>query len=127
MLCLLEHRHSMILYPKVKGENNFWGVLIWLNITIYLAKLKMVKEYLEGSIGMLVLSRKYRMPSDSLLRIWIYAYQEFGPETITRKKLKRIILPNLNSMYYTFKKQTGASYRDTRIHFKIHNSTLIAN
>lgn len=90
-------------------------------------KLKVVQEYLEGSLGTKLLARKYSMPSDTPIRNWINSYKEFGAEGLTRKYSKKVYTVQFKLDVLHFKKQTGASYRDTAIEFKMNNPSLIAN
>ncbi|WP_143484601.1 hypothetical protein [Halalkalibacillus sediminis] len=53
------------------------------------------------------------------------ACKGFGKEGLKRKRLNQFPLFNL-SYVLNFMKQTGASYRDTAIEFKLNNPSLIA-
>lgn len=90
-------------------------------------KLKVVQEYLHGSLGTKLLARKYGMPSDSSIRVWINSYKEFGAAGIARKDSKKSYTVQFKLDVLHFKKRTGASYRDTAIEFKMNNPSLIVN
>ena len=90
-------------------------------------KLKIVKEYLDGFLSYKVLARKYNIPSESPIKNWVNAYQKYGVEGIMRKSSKKVYTVQFKLDVLEFKKQTGASYRDTAIEFKLNNPSLIAN
>lgn len=90
-------------------------------------KLKIVREYLDGSLGYELLARKYGIPNEAQIRNWVRAYKEFGAEGIMRKYSKKVYTVQFKLDVLDFKKQTGASYRDTAIEFKMNNPSLIAN
>ena len=90
-------------------------------------KLKIVKEYLDGFLGYKLLARKYNMPSPTPIQNWVNAYQKYGVEGITRKSSKKVYSVQFKLDVLHFKKQTGASYQDTAIEFKMNNPSLIAN
>ena len=90
-------------------------------------KLKIVQEYLSGSLGTKLLARKYGMPSNSSIRNWINSYKEFGNEGIVRGYSNKVYTVQFKLDVLHFKKQTGASYRDTAIEFKMNNPSLIAS
>lgn len=90
-------------------------------------KLKIVKEYLDGSMGYKLLARKHDIPDESTIQNWVKAYRAFGGEGIMRKSSKKVYSVQFKLDVLHFKKQTGASYRDTAIEFKMNNPSLIAN
>lgn len=90
-------------------------------------KLKIVKEYLAGSLGYTLLAKKYRIQSESSIKNWVKAYKEFGEEGLHRKFSKKVYSVQFKLDVLHFMKRTGASYRDTAIEFKMNNPSLIAN
>src|SRR5699024_6086377 len=90
-------------------------------------KLKIVQEYLSGSLGTKLLARKYGMPSNSSIRNWINSYKEFGNEGIVRGYSNKVYTVQFKLDVLHFKKQTGTSYRHTAIEFKMNNPSLIAS
>lgn len=52
----------------------------------YEFKKKVVMEYLSGKGGYGYLSAKYEIPSPTVLRRWIFAYNEFGDEGLKRSR-----------------------------------------
>ncbi len=90
-------------------------------------KFKIVQEYLDGLLGYKLLARKYKIPDPTPIRNWVKAYKAFGAEGIISNHLKKVYSVQFKLDVLHFKKQTGASYRDTAIKFKMNNPALIAN
>lgn len=90
-------------------------------------KLKIVQEYHDGSLGYKLLARKYGMSNTYAIKKWVMAYKEFGAEGIMRKFSKKVYTVQFKLDVLHFKKQTGASYHDTAIEFKMNDPSLIAN
>ena len=90
-------------------------------------KLKVVKEYLDGSLGCVSLAKKHDIPNHSQIQRWIRAYEAFGIDGLRRKQSKRVFSVQFKIDVLHFMKQTGASYQDTAISFKLSNPSLIAN
>lgn len=90
-------------------------------------KLKIVMEYLGGNLGYNLLAKKYGIPAESQVRKWVRAYKEFGGNGLRRKSSRQVYTVNFKLDVLHFMKQTGASYQDTAIVFKMNNPSLIAN
>ena len=90
-------------------------------------KLRIVKEYLEGSAGYKLLAKKYNMPSMSPILRWVKAYKAFGEDGLRRKHSKKFYPVQFKLDVLQFMKRTGASYQETAIKFKMNNPTLIVN
>lgn len=88
-------------------------------------KLRMVKEYAEGSLGYTLLARKYGIPSSTPIKRWVRAYQVFGEEGLRKKQTNQVYSVQFKVDVLHFMKQTGASYQDTAIQFKMNNPSLI--
>lgn len=90
-------------------------------------KLMIVKEYLVGALGYTLLAQKYGIPAETQVKRWVRAYKEFGEDGL-RKKLSKQVYPfKFKLDVLDFMKQTGASYQDVAIVFKMNNPSLIAN
>ncbi|MDV2583510.1 helix-turn-helix domain-containing protein, partial [Alkalibacillus haloalkaliphilus] len=89
-------------------------------------KLKIVKEYLEGPLGSKLLAKQYGVPNHEQIRRWVNAYKAFGEEGLKRKRSKSVYPVQFKLDVLNFMKQTGASYQDTAIEFKLNNPPLIA-
>jgi transposase len=90
-------------------------------------KLKIVIEYIEGTLGYRSLAKKYGIPAVAHLKRWVRAYKEFGEEGLRSKKSKQVYPVKFKLDVLHFMKQTGSSYQDTAIVFKMNNPTLITN
>ncbi|MGN0496891.1 MAG: helix-turn-helix domain-containing protein [Lachnospiraceae bacterium] len=90
-------------------------------------KLRVVKAYLEGSMGYILLAKRFNIPNESPIKRWVRAYKEFGEAGIRRKYTKQVYSIQFKMNVLNFMKQTGASYQDTAIEFNMNNPTLIAN
>ena len=88
-------------------------------------KLKIVIEYLGG--GYSLLAKKYGIPAKSQVKRWVRAYKEFGEDGLRRKHSKQVYPVKFKLDVLHFMEQTGASYQDTAIVFKMNNPSLIAN
>lgn len=88
-------------------------------------KLRIVKEYVEGSLGYSLLAQKYRIPSSTPIKRWVRAYQAFGEEGLQKKQSSQVYSVQFKVDVLHFMKQTGASYQETAIQFKMNNPSLI--
>ncbi|WP_208590936.1 transposase [Gracilibacillus suaedae] len=52
-------------------------------------KIKLVNEYLYGSLGYNSLSKKYNMPSSTPLKNWVNAYKAQGKKLSREEELER--------------------------------------
>src|SRR5699024_5565175 len=93
----------------------------------YEFKLMIVKEYLEDFLGYGLVANKHRIPSQSPIERWVRAYKEFGEDGLRRKHSKQVYPVQFKSDVLVFMQQTGASYQDTAIAFKMNNTSVIAN
>lgn len=88
-------------------------------------KLQLVEEYVEGTLGYRLLARKYALPSTSLIRRWVRAFQAFGQEGLRKKQTKQVYSVQFKVDVLHFMKQTGASYQDTAIEFGMNEPSII--
>ncbi|RLQ93025.1 helix-turn-helix domain-containing protein [Planomicrobium sp. Y74] len=89
-------------------------------------KLRMVKEYLEGSLGYDLLAQKYSIPSSTPIKRWVRAFQAFGEDGLRKKQTNQMYSVQFKVDVLHFMKQTGASYQDTAIQFKMNEPSIIA-
>ena len=89
-------------------------------------KLKIVTEYLQGTLGYRSLAKKYQIPSPSQIETWVRQYNQEGKNGWQPKEKQAYTgefkLNVLNDM-----KTTGASYSQTAIHFGLSEIGTIAN
>jgi transposase len=111
---------------KLEFKSNFWGVFFMTKYSEGF-KLRLVKEYLGNTLGYNLLAQKYGMPSSSPIKHWVRAYQAFGKEGLQKKQTNQVYSVQFKLDVLHFMKQTGASYQETAIKFKMNNPPLIAN
>ena len=90
-------------------------------------KLKVVQEYLTGTLGFTLLTRIYGISDKSIVRRWVRAYKEWGRNGLAVKTKKQFYSVQFKLDVLHFMKQTGASYQETAIQFKMNNPSLIAS
>lgn len=90
-------------------------------------KLKIVKEYQNGTLGYSLLAKKYGMPSSSPIENWVNLYTHYGKEGLIRKKSKEVYSVHFKLDVLHFMKRTGASYQETANSFGIREPSIIAN
>ncbi|MEC1177374.1 transposase [Metasolibacillus meyeri] len=88
-------------------------------------KWKVVQDYLTGTLGFTLITRKYGISDKSIVRRWVRVYKEFGRNGLTVKKKKQFYSVQFKLDVLHFMKQTGASYLDTAIRFKMNNPSVI--
>ena len=89
-------------------------------------KFKVVQDYLSGPLGYTLTAKKHGIVTSQLKR-WVRSYKEFGRNGLSVKKKKQFYSVQFKLDVLNFMKQTGASYQDTAIQFKMNNLSLIAN
>ncbi|MBT2583090.1 helix-turn-helix domain-containing protein [Planococcus sp. ISL-109] len=90
-------------------------------------KLQLVKEYLGNSVGYNLLAQKYGIPNSAPIKRWVQAYEVFGEKGLRKKQTNQVYSVQFKVDVLHFMKQTGASYQETAIRFKLKNPPLIAN
>ena len=89
-------------------------------------KLHIVQEYINGSLGYSSLAKKYGIPSKSVIERWVAAYRAFGKDGLQCKRKQAVYSVRFKVDVLHFMKQTGASYQETAIQFKLNNPSLLA-
>ncbi|MCJ1668576.1 transposase [Staphylococcus sp. NRL 19/737] len=92
----------------------------------YEIKYKIVLEYLQGELGYKRLAEKYNLSNESLIKIWVNQYLEFGPEGLDKKLQKKVYSRDFKVSVLRFRQENKLSYRETANHFKISNSAMLA-
>ena len=88
-------------------------------------KLMVVKEYLDGPLGLKLLVRKYDIKSHTQLSNWVNVYQKYGAIGLSRKKKHEIYSVQFKLDVLSFMKRTGASQTETALHFGLTNPPMI--
>lgn len=89
-------------------------------------KVMIVNEYLNGRLSYERLAEKYGIPSSSPIKQWVQAWKVFGKNGLRKKPNKEKYSVQFKLDVLHFMKQTGASYQDTAIQFKMNSPSLIA-
>ena len=103
------------------------GVIFMSKKYSYEFKLKIVQEYLNGTLGYTLLSKKYNISSKSQLQKWVNQYKKYGKEGLKTKKRNKKYTLNFKLDVLRFKQDTGASYKDTANAFGIGEPSIVAN
>ena len=90
-------------------------------------KLMVVNEYLNGWLSYNRLAEKYGVPSSTPIKQWVRRWKVFGKDGLRKKQKKEKYSVQFKLDVLHFMKQTGASYQDTAIQFKMNNPSLITN
>ena len=93
----------------------------------YQFKLKIVEEYLNGTLGYSLLAKKYSIPSKSVITTWVNQYQINGKEGLQTPKINNKYSLPFKLDVLRFKQDTGASYKETANAFGIAEPSIIAN
>lgn len=89
-------------------------------------KLMIVNEYLYGTLGYVLLAKKYNLPSKSPIETWVRQYKKNGINGLSKKQNQQYTGEfKLNVLNYM--KTTGASYSMTADYFDISDTGTIAN
>ncbi|WP_143004709.1 helix-turn-helix domain-containing protein, partial [Salimicrobium halophilum] len=87
-------------------------------------KLKVVREYLQGPLGYILLAERYSIPSETPIKNWVRAYKAFGEEGLKKRHSRQVYSVQFKLDVLNFKKQTGASHQETAIAFRLNNPSL---
>ncbi|MDY0410278.1 transposase [Paracerasibacillus soli] len=90
-------------------------------------KLKVVKEYQEGSLGVRRLAKKHGIQSKSQVDRWIKLYEKYGVEGLKSKKHNETYSVQLKLDVLKFIERTGSSEMETALHFGLKNTTIISS
>ncbi|WP_068673912.1 helix-turn-helix domain-containing protein [Oceanobacillus sp. Castelsardo] len=90
-------------------------------------KLKVVKEYQEGYLGIRPLAKKYGIKSKSQVDRWIKLYEKFGDEGLKAKKHIETYSVQFKLDVLRFIERTGSSEMEAALHFGMKVPTRIAS
>jgi transposase len=90
-------------------------------------KLKIVQEYLDGGTGYNTLACKYDVKSKTQIQNWVAMYRRFGAEGLSAGKTREVYSASFKLEVLDYMRQTGASFRETALHFGIKNPPMIAS
>jgi len=90
-------------------------------------KIKVVREYQEGYLGIRPLAKKHGIRSKSQVERWIKLYEKFGAEGLINKDHKATYSFQFKLDVLSFIKRTGSSETETALQFGLKNPTIIAS
>ena len=90
-------------------------------------KIKVVKEYQEGYLGIRPLAKKYGIKSKSEVGRWIQIYERFGVDGLISKNQKQTYSVQFKLDVLSFIKRTGSSEMETALQFGMKDPSRIAS
>lgn len=84
----------------------------------YERKIRIVTEYNSGTLSMVLLAKKYDIPSKSTIQYWVDIYNRFGKEGLKKNPPTAYSVQFKKDVLH-YKKQTGSSYQKTAESFGI--------
>src|SRR5699024_1179211 len=102
--------------PKVRVENLILGVFYMVKYSEEF-KLKIIKEYLKGSLGYKLLAKKYQIPHESSIKSWVRNYKEYGLTGISTRPSPVVYTVQFKLTVLQFMQRTCSSYPDAAIKF----------
>ena len=90
-------------------------------------KLKVVGEYLSGTISIKSLAKKYSIKSTAQIRRWIHAYQVLGVDGLKRPRKNNEYSVDFKLKAITMYESSEKSYQDVADELGLNNSCLIVN
>ncbi|RDW17511.1 transposase [Oceanobacillus arenosus] len=90
-------------------------------------KLKVVKEYQEGYLGIRPLAKKYGITSKSVVGRWVRLYEEFGEKGLMKKSHKETYTVQFKLDVLSFMERTGSSEMETALQFGLTNPPIISS
>lgn len=90
-------------------------------------KLKVVKEYIDGSLSYMRLAKKYDNLSAVSIKEWVRYYQKLGVEGLKGKQQSSVYPVQFKMDVLHFMKQSGSSSIDTAIAFGISSPSVVWN
>lgn len=88
-------------------------------------KMKIVAEYLSGTIGMDRLAKKYGFESNNLIRRWIHAYKTLGVEGLKRSRKNNSYSVDFKLKTITMYETSEKSYQSVANELGLNNPSLI--
>lgn len=89
-------------------------------------KLKVVEEYLSGSLGLNSLAKKYHLKSSNNIRKWVNAYETLGVEGLKRSRKSNSYTVDFKIKAITMYESSEKSYQAVANELGLNNPSLIA-
>lgn len=88
-------------------------------------KMKVVKEYLSGTMGFNKLAKKYNMKSNKQIWKWVNAYQTLGVDGLKRSRKNNSYSVEFKIKAITLYESSEKSYQDVANELGLNNPSLI--
>jgi len=89
-------------------------------------KAKIVREYLEGSIGYEALAVKHGVKSKTQIQNWVAAYRAFGAEGLAVKAGRSVYSAAFKRQVLSYMAESGATFSEAAFRFGINNPATVA-
>lgn len=90
-------------------------------------KIKVVKEYKEGYLGIRALAKKHGVKSKSQVGRWIQLHEKYGVNGLKGNRQKQTYSVQFKLDVLSYIERTGSSEMETALYFGMRNSTLISS
>lgn len=90
-------------------------------------KMKVVAEYLSGTVGLKSLAKKYNIKGAQQIRTWVNAYQSLGVEGLKRARKNRSYSVEFKLKAITMYEASEKSYQTVANELGLNNHSLIAD
>ena len=89
-------------------------------------KTKIVREYLDGSVGFEALAAKYGVKSKTQVQNWVAAYRAFGAEGLVVKTGRSVYSAAFKRQVLDYMWENGATVSEAAFRFGINNPATVA-
>ena len=89
-------------------------------------KRKIVREYLDGSVGYETLAVKYDVKSKTQIQDWVAVYRRFGAKALAVSQSRKVYSADFKRTVLDYMRETGASYTEAAFRFNITNPATVA-
>lgn len=89
-------------------------------------KVKIVQEYLNGSLSYRALTKKYNITNKSTTERGVNQYLDFVSEGLDKKLQNKEYTRDFKLSVLRFRQENKLSYRETANQYKISNSAILA-
>ena len=90
-------------------------------------KIKVVNEYLQGKLGYMLLSKKYHIPSEKIIREWVAVYRENGSPALQRSRQKKIYSFQFKQHAVELYLSTESSYNELALSLGINTPSILTS
>ena len=88
-------------------------------------KAKIVREYLDGSIGYEALAVKHGVKSKTQIQNWVAAYRAFGAEGLAVKAGRSVYSAAFKRQVLSYMAESGATFSEAAFRFGINNPATV--